>query len=300
HLLERVKVRNIFIPFMSQEAKFLALTYYLANSKSFKGFRVFESLMRTERWDDLIGVFYDYLQERGQDSKLITIYDEENYGENNEYTLDKSNNFEKRSNSFDQSQMWIFKVHNYRNNGRTNLFMDAVQSNPKLSGLGLNNSNLSGFWKVVKDELKEIIKGKLIPGSPNTNSLVVYSGPQKQDKSKVIHYFGNKRDSFYRAGALYTGDYEASGADKYKKLHTNYSDIDINIGTITLPHHGSKYSYNERLCIDYDSLFVCMSEPSYRYNHPHKKVLTHLALNRKQVILLDKYSSPYHQWIKGW
>jgi len=175
---------------------------------------------------------------------------------------------------------WVYVPFNFREERRLVKFREG------LVAIGINFSDLESvvegheFSRPIRDLLREAYRK--VPGDLNTNSMVVYSGPTNQDNERkysclkipyncLTRYFCCNYNSF-RAGCLYTGDYDASGRAKWSELHTKFSNYWNYIGTVQIPHHGSKHNYNTKLS-DGGRILVISSGCSNKYRHPHTHVL---------------------------
>ena len=120
----------------------------------------------------------------------------------------------------------------------------------------------------------------------NSYTMTLYSGPAVSTPHlpRVMTlrqiYFDPLSHKYktYSPGCLYTGDYEAANTPKFDELQNAYTNYLAHIGSIQIPHHGSKYSYNPDLVsINHFSFISC--NPSYLRLPPHAHVLTDL-INR--------------------
>lgn len=137
----------------------------------------------------------------------------------------------------------------------------------------------------------------------NENSLVVYSGPNK-DMTQTdryghhicwsmgcrlieAHYHRNIPDFYlnrWRDACLFTGDAKLD-IDRCNSVVKIIKDLKSNIGTLQIPHHGSAHnfsgtdfenSFNLSLC----NIFTFISHGiKNRYRHPSSKVITDLFLH---------------------
>ncbi len=162
--------------------------------------------------------------------------------------------------------------------------------------------------KLTNDEnyLESLIKDKKyrrkirkvynsLEGDINSNSLVVYSGPFKVHTN---HFF-YRSNSIFRfcpsskhckstfqntAGCLYTGDMNLKD-NKFnlKKIFSKYWKV---IGTIQVPHHGSKNSFNPKnfkKCV-----FAPISTGKNQYGHPSIETLQKLiSLNTCPILVTE-------------
>ena len=120
-------------------------------------------------------------------------------------------------------------------------------------------------------------------GNHHVYVMPVYSGPysiEKQIDEKIC---------------LFTGDYDASDAQKVWNLKDPISNRWDTIGTLQVPHHGSR----DNSCIDlYDNLSrvsVISSVGSSRYHHPHWETIQYICGRGKTQLQLvtNNQNLPY-------
>jgi hypothetical protein len=145
--------------------------------------------------------------------------------------------------------------------------------------------NGQAYDNIIWDLIRNVYKS--IPGDLNTNSMVVYSGPINHRVSIRCYpriprydYYCSRCFQSSLSGCLYTGDYDASGYNKWSDLYSNYRKYWESIGTIQIPHHGSKHNYNERISDD-SKMLIISSGTINKYHHPHASVIKDLV--RKKV-----------------
>jgi ribonuclease BN (tRNA processing enzyme) len=134
-------------------------------------------------------------------------------------------------------------------------------------------------------------------GDNNKPSMLVYSG--LFDISKRINIFYNNHcNSFsryyrcfypngclYLEGCLYTGDATLSSNKRYRYVKKYLGDLTYHIGTLQLPHHGSKNNfvvntYEESLGVNLEDQFCFASYGCYNsYGHPSSLILTNLSFH---------------------
>lgn len=154
------------------------------------------------------------------------------------------------------------------------------------------------------DQLKKIY-GAI--GSPNEYSMAVYSGPSKS-KPNLVHLDTNLcRNCLcptfpqicrfnphvryrFEPGCLYLGDMNLNNSIDPLKIIYKYLGIGFQnmIGTIQVPHHGSKDNYNSRLLATFDihsdswmprhkrAIYIISVGESNTYGHPDGFVMNEL------------------------
>lgn len=184
------------------------------------------------------------------------------------------------------SNDWIFIPHNYENTTRSKMLKDALIKE-KISIPDLENVDF-----LTKNSKK--IKGiyEKIDGNINENSMIVYSGPLHENHHYHFvdayyiclwdwhylyryHHYVDFHDLCHKPACIYSGD-----ADFNKvQIHNIFQQYWENVGTIQVPHHGSKNSF------DFSSGFHTQQESficpvsfgtNNTYGHPSGKVLEEL------------------------
>ena len=117
-----------------------------------------------------------------------------------------------------------------------------------------------------------------IPGGFNPNSMLLYSGidhhpvdwPAFLEKS----WPWPETNRLTVPGALYMGDYEVCGSQKWQEFQDAYQKYFPYIGCLQVPHHGSNYNFNFRLLdIEHCDLYVISASTDNKYKHPDGEVI---------------------------
>ena len=182
---------------------------------------------------------------------------------------------------------WIYVPYNFQNTRRSSLFFKGLKKNgydKKTLASYLETSDIFSYdW----DDIKRIYQ-KYAPGSLNSNSLVVYSGPLTPDHRQIRPYRffmpdltepQTGRRTGYPDGCLYLGDYDAGTTENWDTLTGELSAYMSSVGTVQVPHHGSMHNYNEELSC---GQFVLIISAGYqnKYKHPHTKVLKDMLMKK--------------------
>lgn len=155
--------------------------------------------------------------------------------------------------------------------------LPVVGSSDELLHLLLDERYVAGIIRNKK--LRKAIKSayEKVAGGVNVNSLLLYSGPAKDDSDYFSDMMFQDTYKFLRhrrAGCLYTGD---SDCDIDGWRNGIYSDVWRNIGTIQLPHHGSLKSFEvKKNDIDRVYYFPVSCGSTNSYGHPSGKILAYL------------------------
>ena len=290
YLLKEYEVKHLFIPLITEkEAKCYLLSCLCGASFSTEG-NFFKSFFNE----------YPYIRNPfGKHTSVHFVQAYQNEGEpvnffasNWDIQLIKSgeNVFDKMS--FPQkSEMpdWQYVPFNYMQDLRYPRLMEELQKE-----FGKHTTIDDVIKYAANDDSRKKIKNAYtrIPGSINSNSMVLYSGPLDkrctQVKRELIGYSKGCdclcyycRNFALKAGCLYMGDYDASGKDKWERLKESLSDYWGMIGCIQIPHHGSIRSYNEELTSSRNRYYIISAGIKNRFRHPHGYVIKDMIL--KQV-----------------
>lgn len=192
---------------------------------------------------------------------------------------------------------WVYIPYNFRQADRIKQLQDELY---KLFGKNMNNEDIQVFWENGTEIERENIKKcyKAVKGSFNTNSLILYSGMKercyRQSVAETICYRYCCNCNQKSVGCLYMGDYDASGKYKWKELINAYSAYWNNIGSIQIPHHGSKHNYNKELS-KMDAYYIISAGRNNSYQHPHSLVIKDLLFNGNfPYIITENKSSELH------
>lgn len=94
-----------------------------------------------------------------------------------------------------------------------------------------------------------------------------------------------------KVGCIYTGDYNLSNDDNYKKMydqmHDNFSKYWNKVGVIQIPHHGSEKSFNDKLLKDFKyGVFIISYGMWNTYEHPSWKIVEKILLIKNHLLFL--------------
>lgn len=182
----------------------------------------------------------------------------------------------KRNEAYISRLDWLFIPYNFRQEER---IIKLKKNLREEFGREIADDELESLWKKdiddARDKIRKAYKG--IPGGLNVNSMTLFSGTKDdglEQKLVKCHecYYCRYNDRFRPPGCLYTGDYDASGNYKWKKLSSAYSKYRKHIGCIQLPHHGAKDSFNDGF-LDMNCFYVISAGSRNKYQHPHSIVI---------------------------
>lgn len=194
---------------------------------------------------------------------------------------------------------WLFVPYNFRHTDRINELQDNFV---KIFGKKMNNDELYRIWNEGGDSERKKVKEayRKVTGSFNPNSMTLYSGVHNRRVTQEVycgkcqHFLCNNMYNRKPSACLYTGDYDASKDKNWDALFDAYKDYWDSIGCVQIPHHGSRYSYNNRFA-DMDVFFVISAGTDNRYRHPHSMVIRDLLFhNHFPYIVTERKMSEIH------
>lgn len=140
----------------------------------------------------------------------------------------------------------------------------------------------------LEEVYKEILNKKL-----NENSMLLYSGPLEQKNNNALisswhislRYICHKHRILNRIGCIYTGDADLNKVKIRKIFDKKYLD---SVGTVQIPHHGSRTSFKEDF---FDGKFYFCPISAGRinsYKHPHHQVISSIFSNNALPIVINE------------
>ena len=189
---------------------------------------------------------------------------------------------------------WLYIPYNFRHSEKA----EKLKQMLKEAGIDVNRfaNDISYLNNLVENEnyRREIRKiYNKLEGNVNSNSLIVYSGPFGKGEiywgAKIKgsrKFFLSVEDRFSRenAACLYTGDMDLTVSDF--DLRQIFNEYWKKIGTIQVPHHGSKWSFSHKNFRKY----VCapISTGKNPFGHPSPYTLQKLiSLNTYPILVTE-------------
>lgn len=295
HLLKRCRVKRLFFPFLTKESKILLVLNYLNGGKGdqndFVPFFIRDPEKALER-------FFD--PEHPITLHPVLSSDDEEYEPSDSDRLGGIPVEPVKSGWLVESMIgisvkeWRYIPFNFREQKRRKALETELA---KIFGSYcspedlLDACNRDPHTTISKLEMAS----KAVSGGFNTNSLVLFSGSKELD---VMQYAAS--DKCWHAccpysvclpsGCLYAGDYEASGARKWKELEDAYKDYFDNIGCLQIPHHGSRYNFNIKfLYLPHCELYIASAGYHNTYRHPHSSVIRDILAYGKRLVVVNEY-----------
>lgn len=283
-LLDYCNVKKIFLPLINQNVRLSLHVYQVIEQTSVS------PIIRTildfgDNTQPNIGdTQIVFVPETGEDSQPELAGEGQNIDNVNSKSLTQNPKIGLPQNI----NNWVFIPFNFRNSAR------SIELNNKLSTNNLTFSNIDEFNSIWNDsgkreKLIEIYKS--IPGSLNTNSLTLYSGPELNiDRHFHLRHFPffSRYDFWHLCGGLYFGDYEAKGTQKWNQFINHYNNYWDLVGTVQIPHHGSRHNYNREINYVYPKVSIISAGFSNRHRHPHASTVRYILKDGGFPILITE------------
>ena len=167
----------------------------------------------------------------------------------------------------------------------------------KIRGLDAGRVRLADSSYIAKHE-KEI-KDALdsVSGTRNVNSMCVLSIADKGVYSLPADaYWGCCWRRRLESSCLYTGDYDARSKTNLRELIKRYERFGC-IGTLQIPHHGSRHSFSRKL-VDQIEPELCFVSCGFqnRYQHPNGSVVRYVMHKGIPFIIVNEFSGTAQYW----
>lgn len=277
YLLDYCKVRRLFLPLLTDEEKIQLLIHnsFYRECDQFVENVIINPVETLSKKDTQI-FFVPSVAENKEVGELKLNFNElqQSGGELNQNVKLFSENVPN----------WLFIPFNFQESKRSELLKN------ELNNRNVNISNVKEFEESWKNtHIRKLIKDayRSILGKFNTNSLTLYSGPENGDRypcellfarcfcrQNPLHCFGTNE-----TGCLYFGDYEVKGTNKWKELYNKYKLYWILIGTVQIPHHGSRHNYNRKINQIKPMISVISAGYSNKHRHPHASTIRNIIVD---------------------
>lgn len=261
-------------------------------------------------------IFHFYSINLEEIEEIILIRNDDNYSDeddNDNYKrITVSNQFMKKvkviKNPISLIAAWNFKIFNTSNlKGIDSMIKkleknlsNALSKSGKVSSTG-NISAIDIFKILGLNEIKKIYELSFENKNKNNISLCLYHSPFNRlvQEVQVTHgiFYNTKLNNFNKfmthstVGTLLTGDFSFKTKKRYNEFLTWFSSIynvNSDILFMDLPHHGSKYNWNNDFLrhLNKDRVYIFGNASiSNNYHHPSPEVIE--AIRNQQVIYLQ-------------
>ncbi len=206
--------------------------------------------------------------------------------------------------SLNNNYDWVFVPYNHEYKNRNKKLIaelnnegfdsDRIISDPKyvldeiIKDVGLTKKQGGKRFKAIYDRLS---------GSINQNSMVVYSGPLRNQNYHKYCQNRNCWDLIYyefcssdRVGCVYTGDTDLNVVNIKSILNFLWK----NVGTIQIPHHGDIKAFDKLILSG--SSFCCPISfgTNNSYGHPSTKIIGEIRNNQSCPISITEKLDSFH------
>lgn len=188
---------------------------------------------------------------------------------------------------------WIFIPINYDNSNRSSIFKRFL----KHHNIEFNSSaDFITAWnsKKIKREIKQAFEK--LPKNQNENSMVVYSGPNSEQKyrqhmqlSLALHFPPFIPFISTDAGCIYFGDYEVHD-DAWRVTDRILNKYYSLTGVIQIPHHGSSENYRDEVNMKEFLYSVISYGTTNKHGHPGS--FTTSSITKNYGLLLGVTENP--------
>jgi beta-lactamase superfamily II metal-dependent hydrolase len=270
HLLERCVVKKIFLPLLDSRAREIMLILCRIDGYA-NGDFVYRFIENPSNAAN--GIIAG--KNTSSDSPDIgpDIIEISETPENNEVPLGDVTGIigsGKKVTVADSAVTWIYLPFNFRAEVRHNELHKYIKDKCQ----EIDFTKIIENWDNYKGLLVDIYNH--IPGDLNTNSLVIYSGPKKR-------IFKRRQ-----TGCLFLGDYNLNGRQVWNSFERAYKDYFKDTLVLQVPHHGSKYNFNDKVTQKQIPCFV-ISARENSSKHPDK--LVKCILNGKCFLVTEEPDS---------
>ncbi|MGX5203446.1 MBL fold metallo-hydrolase [Aliikangiella sp. IMCC44632] len=199
--------------------------------------------------------------------------------------------------SFGGELRWIFAPYNFLNITRSSQLI-AELSNANFDVAKLKTDPFYTINQITTvTQRKELRKAYAkVDGNVNENSMLLYSGPESINREGMWcicnEYYDHCRwpeHCIYKVGCIYTGDCDLNKIN----LGIVYADLNLNVGTIQIPHHGSKHNFSIQSLSDFWPHIFCPISYGTKnnYGHPAAEVVNKLSQQGFRPLLVNEQSS---------
>lgn len=302
-LLDYCRVKNLIMPYTKKKDRYLLKLDLLCS-----GYNLFDDSFLNHFIDDPV------IALRQMESSATVWFvreprDETPYTETNSYngrntpkSIQSGKNILKvpHTSKILTGLNWEYVPFNFREDERAKQFRTELDS---MMRQRLASRDLTEIWENADDREKIIAAYKKVKGSLNANSMVLFSGSSNyclfqsplRFREEIYCPYCPSRSWYWcdwkhaekKSGCLYTGDYEAKGAQKWEALYDAYKAYWNYIGCVQLPHHGSYKNYNASFT-DLDAYFVISAGSRNKYRHPSSLVFKDLFLKHKPLSIVTE------------
>lgn len=252
YFLKQFHIKNLVIPYLSEDAKTLVLAYLAA--------------IGADEWNvfsQLILAPVDWLADLGSDAQVVQISAEDGDRLDEASAPPNGNGLAIGNGVTNQSTpaaifvgtvpVWRFKFHVEENPRYVAAILKKIATQlilteKQLKAFLRDSEWINANWKTLKKCFTSI-------GSENQNAtnLSMFSGPIRyvhlmranfQPKGRDCGCWCYREDSI---GWLGTGDAQLKNSAAYSSFESSFKEYLPRLDTVTVPHHGSRRDYNAKI-----------------------------------------------------
>ena len=290
------KIKKVIMPLIPDEDKGILLAFNIASNREYQ---------------DCANIIINPQAFFGDGTQIIQVRERENLressGDNPEEAqatininevetpeIDSGTNIHFHDPNIFITPFWVYKPYNYKHKGRNRELIDKFNSKNISIGKLLDVEYINKNIKEIRACYREI------KGNINQNSLVLYSNHLGIDSrcDTVCHKHG--RWYYYMwinsPGCIYTGDVNLAKIRRdFKNSITRYRGYRP-VGTIQVPHHGSKNGFDIGFFDDFNGSKYGIISPfsfglSNPYGHPSCMVIKKLLKDHFPVLVTNNEKS---------
>ena len=218
--LKKFKIKKVIMPLLHDDEEIFLNHFYNAIGRN-----------------DIIQMIEDPKAFFGKDTDIIKVRDGDANNDNtpDEITVEQLKDGGQISSGVTIKSVkadWVFVPYNNQSGIRKNVLKGKFKA--KKLDIEKFQADLN-YALENASKIKEVYKE--LAGGINANSMILYSGPI--DENYIIRDYDCCCFSRNSAGCIYTGDVNLNLVD-IEAIYVKYWDF---VGTIQLPHHGSKQSF---------------------------------------------------------
>lgn len=317
------KIKKVIMPLIPDEDKGILLAFNIASNREYQ---------------DCANIIINPQAFFGDGTRIIQVRERENLressGDNPEEAqatininevetpeIDSGTNIHFHDPNIFITPFWVYKPYNYKHKGRNRELIDKFNSKNISIGKLLDVEYINKNIKEIRACYREI------KGNINQNSLVLYSNYQDSlvlhslilhsnclkinlclsrcaDYGAICHRYDcwHCHRRIISPGCIYTGDVNLAKIRRdFKNSITRYRGYRP-VGTIQVPHHGSKHGFDIGFFDDFkDSKYGIISPVSFGlsnpYRHPSSMVIEKLLENHFPVLVTNDGNSLIQRFI---
>lgn len=307
------KIKKVIMPLIPDEDKGILLAFNIASNNITSN-----NIASNNEYQNYAKIISNPTDFFGKEAKIIQVREREGGSprENPEEAQATTNSNETRTSYIDSGTnihfhdshnfaipFWVYKPYNYKHKGRNRELIDKFKSKnisiEKLLDIEYINENIKDIRACYREIKGNINQNSLVLYSNYQDSLVLHSNCLKinlclsrcADYGAICHRYDcwHCHRRIISPGCIYTGDVNLAKirSDFKSGIVEEYRDHRP-VGTIQVPHHGSKHGFDIGFFDDFKNSKCGIISPvsfglSNPYRHPSSMVIEKLRENHFPV-----------------